>query len=589
MRENADMYLDKINETYDIERMRSKYVDAINNSNDVKIQERLNTLLQQQLKILNDKEKVTKYDVERAEKLLDIELKRIALEDAQKNKSQMRLRRDAAGNYSYEFVANQQAIAKAEQDKNNAEQELWNFDKDAFLQNQEQAYKSYEDFMNAYKETASDTTLTEEQRQLRLSMLREQYEQRMNFLTQRNADIRNNILAQSYGENVDAFKDMMDNLIPTWDQGVQQMIDKFATDPDGFMGVIGQSLDEIDAKFKEFQQNVETMMNSAGVNIGQLNSGIDITLNYLDSIVKDGDEVLSDMNAQLDKMLALQAAAHAYAQEWQSIKNSAIAALQAAKNLYEQEKIEEFNAGINEMGKGGSISGAGSGASAGAMSGSKGTGSQSEPSKNGSGSGGGNGGLYEKNASNEKHGYVFEGTKYYTNTESEAKIELAKRIADETEKLSNAWKYNGQSNYLFSEEERKAVADSYALAAKNSQEWWLKHSSTFDTGGYTGTWDNTGRLAMLHQKQLVLNATDTANILKVVDLVRDMNILALSRMDQLSGAIPSYSTLADGVNSIEQTVHIDASFPNVSNSNEIENALNNLINRASQYALDNRR
>jgi len=28
----------------------------------------------------------------------------------------------------------------------------------------------------------------------------------------------------------------------------------------------------------------------------------------------------------------------------------------------------------------------------------------------------------------------------------------------------------------------------------------------FDTGGYTGTWDNTnGKLAFLHQKELVLN------------------------------------------------------------------------------------
>ena len=35
---------------------------------------------------------------------------------------------------------------------------------------------------------------------------------------------------------------------------------------------------------------------------------------------------------------------------------------------------------------------------------------------------------------------------------------------------------------------------------------------------------------------------------------------------------------------IEQSVHIEASFPGVSERSEIEEAFNNLINQASQYA-----
>ena len=35
---------------------------------------------------------------------------------------------------------------------------------------------------------------------------------------------------------------------------------------------------------------------------------------------------------------------------------------------------------------------------------------------------------------------------------------------------------------------------------------------------------------------------------------------------------------------IEQDVHIDAQFPNVKDSREIENALNNLVNAAAQRA-----
>jgi hypothetical protein len=42
----------------------------------------------------------------------------------------------------------------------------------------------------------------------------------------------------------------------------------------------------------------------------------------------------------------------------------------------------------------------------------------------------------------------------------------------------------------------------------------------FDTGGYTGEWGPYGKMAMLHEKELVLNAGDTENFLagmKVLD------------------------------------------------------------------------
>jgi hypothetical protein len=45
---------------------------------------------------------------------------------------------------------------------------------------------------------------------------------------------------------------------------------------------------------------------------------------------------------------------------------------------------------------------------------------------------------------------------------------------------------------------------------------------SFDTGGYTGSWDSSGRIAMLHQKEIVLNAHDTENFLAAVNIVRDI-------------------------------------------------------------------
>ena len=110
--------------------------------------------------------------------------------------------------------------------------------------------------------------------------------------------------------------------------------------------------------------------------------------------------------------------------------------------------------------------------------------------------------------------------------------------------------------------------------------------ATMDTGGYTGEWGVEGKLAMLHQKELVLNADDTANFLASLEILREIvnaiNLHSLSA--QLGGLLSSPGYIGTNNSQVlEQQVHIEASFPNVTERNEIEEAFNNLVNRASQY------
>lgn len=107
----------------------------------------------------------------------------------------------------------------------------------------------------------------------------------------------------------------------------------------------------------------------------------------------------------------------------------------------------------------------------------------------------------------------------------------------------------------------------------------------YDTGGYTGQWGPEGRLAMLHQKEIVLNASDTANLLASVSLIRDIT----KQIDlQAAAAASGLGSLAirnftDNAQTLQQDVTIHAEFPNVTNHNEIEQAFDTLINRAAQY------
>lgn len=105
----------------------------------------------------------------------------------------------------------------------------------------------------------------------------------------------------------------------------------------------------------------------------------------------------------------------------------------------------------------------------------------------------------------------------------------------------------------------------------------------FDTGGYTGAWGPSGKAAVLHEKELVLNKDDTANMLKTVGIVRDISGMIDSNARLATNANLYSATVANGNSGINQEVTIHAEFPNANNQYEIQAAFDNLINKASQY------
>ena len=118
---------------------------------------------------------------------------------------------------------------------------------------------------------------------------------------------------------------------------------------------------------------------------------------------------------------------------------------------------------------------------------------------------------------------------------------------------------------------------------------WFKESDlqSYDTGGYTGSWDSSGRLAMLHQKEIILNATDTENFLAAINIVRDIakaiDLQAVAYQSTL-GSMIANTNVSMHPQTVQQDVVIHAEFPNATNHSEIEAAFDNLINRASQFA-----
>lgn len=137
---NADEYLDTINAVAGIRDLESKYIDAINDADSTKNQQRLNALMESELNTLRSMDKISQADLDRAKLKYQIALAQLALEDAQQKKTQMRLRRDSQGNYSYQYTADEDAINKAKEELSNLYVDLYNFDKDKYKENLDTIY-----------------------------------------------------------------------------------------------------------------------------------------------------------------------------------------------------------------------------------------------------------------------------------------------------------------------------------------------------------------------------------------------------------------------------------------------------------------
>ena len=144
--------------------------------------------------------------------------------------------------------------------------------------------------------------------------------------------------------------------------------------------------------------------------------------------------------------------------------------------------------------------------------------------------------------------------------------------------LSNGSVINYQEELI----RRAKMGDFYAMDELN------RLGIPFATGGYTGDWsDGSGKIGILHSKELVLNKEDTKNILDTVNIVRSIS----SNISKgLAGLMSSLFGLGSNPNisnststSSNNTFNITAEFPNASNVEDIQEAILSLPNLASQY------
>lgn len=576
-----DTYKDDIEKTYEVEKLRSKYVDLLNDAQGMSLQtqNKIKAQMQEQLDLLQNQKTVSEYDVKLANAKLEVLQKQIALEDAQRNKNKMQLRRDTQGNYRYVYSADQGDVKKAQDELNESQFDMYEITKEQTIANNDRAINLFQDYTNKMRDIANKYKDDDVARNEALKALSEEYGKLLEALgedfkdttngmyevltwmvengTQNTADSAIDMLNQLYEKNGEVkentgndWRDLATQIseevlpqiedevlaaISEIDINASDLADKLAGD-NGVLSTIGSSVDKLGESLKGATDQTEKwaaatreLFESFGSDSKQM---------------QDAMKQLEEMEKQLQTN---QQATSALALKYRE----ANAQLQAktAEALNYKTQLDEIASGKRD--KNGNLI----------------------KNQNNGGKNGGGGSLNRKRVE-EVYDLINRGV---VGNEPERTPNLRNKGYSDREIIA------GQAliNHAYPIELRGLEWD-YNIALEHV----LKN---YDTGGYTGQWNDgnknakNGKLAVLHQKELVLNATDTQNILAAVSMIRKLSFSNQGTLKDLSIA---------GINNIsstyspttEQRVEIQASFPNATDADDIRQALIGLSDKAYQYA-----
>ena len=664
IKDERKKYLDGEEKLLAVSKLQQKVQKEIDETSDPAKKKQLQKFMDSELKNLKEKDKLTKYDVDRANQVYDLTLKQMALEDQRATKNVMRLVRDTQGNWVYEFTEDANAIQKAQEEVSSSMEKLMELDKKKLEETQDLMLKLQEEYYKEVQQIANDAAngkyKTEEELRQALQVVNDKYNQKMieanaeyEYVKQnatlssmavivdsyaKTGDVLENLtteqeiilqaLADKTGNSYLEMSDIVSNLISgdddsiksamielglatevemdsvsntisstlenlgtnttitleevktavgglvanmqnDWGISVSDMISQMIS-TGGFKDASTQAIQGVQDKWTEYQDKVQEVQNTTGTDLNTIKTNIENVDKATEELNK---ETVALTNKFKEEMTAVTNLTNAYKGYRAEIQNTIkeltnyVAEIDKVIDAIKRKNDTEAQANKKPSTSGGTSSGGSS-----------------------SNSGGGGGNSSAKPAPPS------------LNVGSTVKVKSGTRW------YYDSWGTNPSGMAYTTPLQITSIspyADSthkYNLGTKAGEYLgWVKKTDIqgYDTGGYTGEWGKEGKMAFLHEKEIVLNKEDTSKILDAVKLVRGISGDALSglagmiaetsrRTIEALGAItqavmPSKIQTQDQGQQIQQNVEINADFSGVKSSNEIEKAFENMANMASQY------
>ena len=585
----ADQYYDNVERALNMQEYTNILDDAANAVGlTAENQEKLNNFRREELAQLNEKEKLTQYDIDESKARLEILKAEIALQDAQRNKSNMRLRRDNQGNYVYQYTGNDQDIENAENGMLTAKREWYELVKKRNKETNDyiiQLSKERIDLQNQLAQAQMDGDV--ERINLLLDLIKRNEEQQVDAFAWAE-DTKQDLIkgTATYFADVENH-----DVLPMFEATVNHLVDRWAGDDDSFIKASITAVQKLQTTQDEYAARTKVVLTEAGINYQELREEqIDPTIDSLNEMVASNEELADELDNVNDLLREQESNLRDVEYAYYSLRNAAVSAISAAQSALNTlantaiNTVQRVQAAIQAANNAGSIisnmtnnyaRNAGSGGSSGA--GAKYTSPTSTTTSR-----------YKTSASYQgvgKGSNTIASVNQNANTVLNEVINRATQMGLSAEEIERLKK--------LTETELRRILANFNTGSFSSG------SASFATGGYTGSWGNSGKLAMLHEKELVLNKDDTSNILKAVNAIRQVvqaantskisnNLLNSSNIsaDILSrisaGFLQGTGNVTTSNSNNTSNMIINADFSGVRNADEIYQALLELQNYGLQ-------
>lgn len=594
------------------------------------IKEKLTQFRDEQEKQLKNQAYLSEYDFKLAKAKYNVLKKQIALQEAQDKKTSLRLRRNSQGNYTYQYASNSNDVLKAQKELNDANSDVYKLTKD---QNQANIEKS----MNLIKQLSSDLKTKAESEGLENvdSLTQEQIESWMqehvgDYYTEwkMEYDAAYDDLLQSQNDYAEAaytiamvqtkktdkiWQKLSDDEKQRW---IKDSLPKLGTAFTNYYSGINKNSKEMEAVIKDVWKNCNTAMSNYKDGFGKLTTEIGVQIPAMNTILTTHQKKVEGVKKEWDKAVEKYDAYRKTINNNDKIKklkeslNEVKAPIDALGTSLSTAtgKVGNLQTAINKLkGKKVTVTTHYKNSYTLSVNGKKASASEYKAAIDAS----------QKSLSKQKNGRVDAGD--YIQGKGEGPNPAGVPEYDKKGNPTGTYLRTSEVDWVVMQIAQPKNKPQIAKIVNpyNNMTRWLSYSDIekwfegYDTGGYTGNWSSSdGKIAMLHEKELVLNKEDTANMLKIVDSVREINtqsldlssLIAQQIIDTLYSNMQSIKkdftlqnqlSMKQGISNdevtIDQNVTINADFPSVSNAQEIEKAFNSLENMATQKAYSTKR
>ena len=573
LQEESSRFLDYADKLYETTSLQQKINESINKQDSTAGKARLNNLLDE-LNALSDKAEVSQYEIDYLQKKYELTLKQNALDEANSQKT-LRLMRNDQGDMVYSFVADTEKVTSAKQEYETAMNDLRELSEQYVSEtsnNLLQYVKDYEDALLNLDESTFES--------------RQEYEEAVNEIVDYYSQLIYDTKEQlSVGEQ-NLAQDTYDQIVALRGDSTELTIALAQRESDAILGIKNEENDRILANYDE-QSTRAREANEKMVNITQ---------DMRDKLGNSYDEIKGKIEETAAKAVtafetwhteALKVATTTAETLNPELKDT-LATLQSAEgasNKLSQALVDLIGNNLEGLTDLDDVFTS--------ISSTLGT-------------------MFETINTNQK---AF--SEMFDNTAIQGYYDTLQRIINTD--LQNNWGYQGgwskdemalmkeaarsgqytdtglkayltyHNNLRNQKIDAMTEEQQNALIAKNQGKFTIEELFAYlglerlitkmSTGGYTAE----GGLALLHDKELVLNATDTENILAAAMILQGKGEAAAAAgiNSGLSRAAASFTGSANNVDQSTNTFYVD--FPNATSSSEIEIALTNLMNHADQY------